>query len=157
MTAPADLMQTADGSIVISAYLPEHWAMLCNTLGVQGLIDDPRFATKDRRVANRLELVALLEQVLVTNTTDHWAALLLELGLVIGRVRTYADVARSPQLESNGIWLDVPTPGGGSYRTMKVPFRTASETHHEPTPAPELGEHTAEILTEIGLGSAPAS
>jgi crotonobetainyl-CoA:carnitine CoA-transferase CaiB-like acyl-CoA transferase len=150
MTAPADMAQTSDGHIVLSAYLDDHWRILCEALGRPEIAEDPRFATKVARVANRDELLATLEETLTTRTRAEWVAILQGAGLVVGVVKTNADVVASPQVDANGSIVQLDTPDGSVLRTVRVPFRFASWQPANTAPPPDIGEHSSIVLAELG-------
>jgi len=151
MTAPADMARTSDGHIVISAYLDDHWRILCHELGRQELIDDPRFASKVARVENRAQLLATLEETLSARTSADWLALLQRSGLVVGAVKSYADVEYSPQVRANGSIIELDTDDGSLLRTVRLPFRFADWQPSSWSPPPELGQHGLEVLDELGF------
>jgi crotonobetainyl-CoA:carnitine CoA-transferase CaiB-like acyl-CoA transferase len=150
MTAPADMARTSDGHIVISAYLDDHWQILCRELGRQELADDPRFATKVARVAHREELLATLEETLMTRTRAEWLAVLQGAGLVVGVVKSYAEIEASPQVEANGSIIELDTEDGSVVRTVRLPFRFGEWQPSRSTPPPEIGQHSVEVLGELG-------
>lgn len=124
-SAPNQAFRTRDGWVMIAAYMPERWTRLCALLGLPQLATDPRFATSPQRVADRRELVALLEQVLATKTTDEWLPLLREADILCARVATYADLLQHPQLQANGMLAAAEHPLHGRVRMPGFPVDSA--------------------------------
>lgn len=151
MTAPADLFATADGHLVISAYLDTHWRLLCESLGRPELVDDARFATKVDRVRNREALVTELEATLRTETSRGWMARLQGAGLAVGMVKSYADIEADEQVRAMGTLVDVGAAGEQApIRTVRAPAQYGSWAPQYSVRPPRLGEHSAEVLAELG-------
>jgi len=152
MTAPADLFRTADGHLVISAYLDNHWHQLCDSIGRPELVEDPRFATKIARVRNRDELVDELEATLRTDTSRGWMARLQGAGLAVGMVKTYADIEADAQVRAMGTVVTVGE--ARPVRTVRAPAQYATWQPEYALAPPELGEHTGQVLAELGYDDA---
>ena len=145
--APAsDLIATADGHIMLSAYAPAHWARLCELIDPE-LATDPRFGTNPDRVAHRPELKARLSAALSHLTRQECVDLLAPNGIVVGMVRDYAEAAASADVVGRGLLQPV---ADGSYTTLGLPFTAAETARDVPRPYPQLGQHTAEVLAELG-------
>jgi crotonobetainyl-CoA:carnitine CoA-transferase CaiB-like acyl-CoA transferase len=151
MTAPADLFRTADGHLVISAYLDNHWRLLCDSIGRPELVQDPRFATKVARVRNREALVAELEATLRGDTSRGWMARLQGAGLAVGMVKSYADIEADEQVRAMGTVVSVGGPR--AVRTVRAPAQYAAWQPEYPLAPPEVGEHTEEVLAELGYAA----
>ena len=152
MTAPADLFRTADGHLVISAYLDRHWRLLCESLGRPDLPADPRFATKVDRVRNRDALVSEMEATLRADTSRGWMARLQGAGLAVGMVKTYADIEADPQVEAMGTLVEVGEED--AFRTVRLPAQFGSWAPQHRVRAPAVGEHTDAVLREVGYSDA---
>lgn len=149
----ADIMPTRDGSLVLSAYSEIHFRRLCDLLGRSELADDPRFANNKARVENRTEMLAELHSVFATMTSDEAMGLLTPNGVVAGKINTYAEAMRSPDVEASGIFIEVSQPDGISVTTLGTPWHLASIPKPPTAGTPNLGQHTGELLLELGYAA----
>ena len=140
----ADVVTTRDGQVVLSAYTVEHFARLCDFLGKPGLVTDPRFVDNPSRVAHRRALLVEVEEVLGRLTTQECVDQLGELGLVVAAVRTYADVAASPDVGASGLMVHATGPGGDELTVPGLPFRMTGLAPPTDQRVPAAGEHTDE-------------
>jgi crotonobetainyl-CoA:carnitine CoA-transferase CaiB-like acyl-CoA transferase len=152
--APNQAFRTRDGWVMIAAYMPERWTRLCALLGLPQLATDPRFATSPQRVANRRELVALLEQVLTTKTTDEWLPLLREADILCARVATYQDLLQHPQLRANGMLAAAEHPLHGRLRMPGFPVNSVQANARPHRAAPACGQDTRRVLRDAGYADA---
>src|SRR3546814_4045828 len=95
MSAPYQAVRSKDGYFVMGATNQKLWRLLCDTLGRQELVDDPRFANIPARLANRPVLIEELEKSFVTRTSDEWVELLLAVGIPAGTMYTYPEAFES--------------------------------------------------------------
>ncbi|SPA33139.1 Carnitine dehydratase [Cupriavidus taiwanensis] len=151
-SAPNQAFQTADGWIMVAAYMPDRWRRLCETLGLPALIDDPRFATSPLRVSNREAMVEALTRVFVTRTTDAWLEVLQAADILCARVATYADVVGHPQVAANCMLAEVRHGTLGTIRMPGFPISSAASNSQAMRPAPACGQDTAAVLREAGYG-----
>jgi len=140
-----------DGSSINLAVQNDgQWRRLCAIVLRQAdLADDPRFATNELRLANRDQLEGVIESLLADDTRDSAEARLAEADVPFGTVNDIQAVLSHPQLEARGRWFDIPSPVG-SLRALHHPLNIVGM----PRPAgavPALGEHTEEVLAELGL------
>ncbi|MGH3024422.1 MAG: CaiB/BaiF CoA transferase family protein [Gaiellaceae bacterium] len=135
------------GLAVLSA---DHWRALCEVLGRPELLVEERWATNEGRVAGRDELEPLLEEVFAERPAAEWLERLEAARVPCGAVNDVADVVAHPQLAHNRLVTEVGSPAG-RLPVVGSPFLVDGE--RPPTGAvPALGEHTTEVLAEIGLG-----
>lgn len=145
----ADLMTTSDGAFVVSAASQAHFARLCEVIGRPDLTTDERFATNMARVQNKADLLANLRAAFAEMTTADAVAKCSANGVVTGRINTYADVVVNPDVVESGIFVTV---GSGDDEASVVGHPvTFRGTPRSRRGAPEVGQHTDEVLTELGL------
>lgn len=145
-TQPSDAFRTADGYVVISAYVPKHWELLCRTIDRPDLLDDERFADQRSRSINYSELSDELESTLTTKTSAEWVELLRRNGLMACLPYTWKQVVDTPLFEENKLALDVGS-GDNAVTLIRTPARYSTFTAAATDPPPAVGEHNAEFLT----------
>lgn len=150
-SAPNEALRCADGWIMVAAYHPARWVAFCELLGIPELAKDARFAKAADRLANRPELVALLEQQLCKKSKLEWLALLQQADIICGPINDYSEVVESPVFRAADLTEQVEHPNAGVLALPRSPFRTPGEPLLRP--APMLGQHTSEVFK--GLGCTP--
>lgn len=145
-TQPSDAYKASDGYLVISAYVPKHWAKLCQIIGRPDLIDDERFADQRSRAINYPELTDELESALAAKTAAEWVELLQEGGLMACLAYTWKQVVDTPLFAENDLALKV---GGGddAVTVIRTPARYSSFDARVTEPPPDAGQHNAEFLS----------
>lgn len=151
---PAEAYPTKDGMIQVVMMNPDQYDRFCRALGDDALATDPRFATNDARLANYDEFRTRVERVLAGGTTAEWQERFERAQIAAGPVYEFDEVFTDPQVKHLGLVVEVDQPGYGTARMLGFPVRASATPAAIRRPAPLLGEHTAEILGEIGV-SAP--
>lgn len=153
--APYQAYRTSDGYMTIGGNTESMWRLLCaDVLQAPGLLDDPRYATKAGRLAHLDELEADIEAVTTTRTTDEWVARLDEARVPGGPVLTYDKALADEHVVASGMVAEMEHPVMGTIRTLSPPIKMSQTPPQIRLPAPAVGEHTAEVLGELGLESA---
>lgn len=151
LTGPYQALRTADGWITVGANNPKLWSLLCDAIGSPGLENDPRFATNDSRMENMSELVDELEKTLRRESTEHWVSVLLDAGVPAGPILDYGQVAQDPHALARGMIRELEHPVEGTVKTLGNPIHLSETPPRMERPAPLLGEHTRQVLAEIGV------
>jgi crotonobetainyl-CoA:carnitine CoA-transferase CaiB-like acyl-CoA transferase len=147
---PYQLFPVADGRVSIGAGNDRQFHACLGVLGLPHLADDPRYATNEARVANRASLGALMSAATATFTRDALLAELESVGVPAGPINSVADVFADPQVVHRGLRLDLPRAGGGTVPAVRTPIRMSETPLAYERPSPRLGEHTADVLSELG-------
>ncbi len=145
LIVPYQVFETADGELMIVAANDRLFAKACDAVGAPELATDPRFATNPLRIANREELIPLLQARTATRTTADLLARLREAGVPASPVNDLAGVAEEPQLRATGILQEL-----AGHELVSPPFAVDGERVRYRSEPPLLGQHTAEILAESG-------
>ena len=130
---------------------PEQWDRFCYALDDPDLVRDPRFATNDARLDNREEFRARVEATLATATTAEWVTRLEKATIACGPIYELDEVFADPQVQHLGLITEIEQPGWGRVKMLSFPVRGSTLDARVRRPAPRLGEHTAEILDEVGI------
>lgn len=132
------------------------WAPFCRAMGRPDLIDDPRFAAVEVRVQHMAELIALFDAAFAQQDLAYWEKTLTEYDIPYTSIHNYQEITDDPQMAAEGIFVEVDHPKYGRFRTIDSPFKVEGQEKVKPTAAPELGEHTLEILTDLGVSEEKA-
>lgn len=150
--SPYGGFRTQDGWIVLAgAGSDDLWLRLCEALGAEDLPADPRFGDNGQRVRHREALTAALEEILLKETSAHWLERLGAAGVPASDVRDLQQVFSSGQADALGIVQELEHASAGGYRVVGQPVRLDLEPLPYASPAPRLGEHTSEVLHEVGV------
>jgi crotonobetainyl-CoA:carnitine CoA-transferase CaiB-like acyl-CoA transferase len=155
--ALANTYATSDGRWLILVFVGEDkdWPGLVKALGRPDLLTDPRFVDSAHRHANAIELAQTLNQEFAKRPLNYWREVLDKEHTTFGVVQTISEIAKDPQLIANNIIrpIEGANEDSGEF-TVDSPIKIASEDKVRPRPAPRLGQHSIEILQEMGYKAA---
>jgi len=147
--------RTADDRWVL-LFMPEAhwWPRFCEAVGRPQWAQDPRFATVATRREHMPLITDLMDELFATRTLAQWGETLDGAGLTWGPAATVSEVAADPHLDAVGAFPELEHPVVGTFRTVAVPMRVRGADLAPRGPAPELGQHTREVLLELGMSAA---
>jgi crotonobetainyl-CoA:carnitine CoA-transferase CaiB-like acyl-CoA transferase len=153
IAAPYGLFPTRDGRIALAPADDAFFGRLMDVLGCPELKDDPLYRTQTARVANRQRINAIVGGKLALHGTDHWVEVLNAAGVPSGPVHEVAEVFRDPQIVAQDMVMEVEQPGHGLVRMLGFPMKFSATPCTVRRPAPELGQHSDEVLAELGFSA----
>jgi crotonobetainyl-CoA:carnitine CoA-transferase CaiB-like acyl-CoA transferase len=150
---PYQPMPCADGTLVVATGSERLWRLFCEVLGLEHLVDDHRFATNADRAAHREELMTLVESVMREGSVERWSTAFGAAGVPAGPINSLDDLYDDEWSVDRGHHVTMDHPGVGTYHGTGFPVHVSGPgaTPPEPSsPPPLLGQHTAEVLAELG-------
>jgi crotonobetainyl-CoA:carnitine CoA-transferase CaiB-like acyl-CoA transferase len=148
---PYQVFRTADKDVIIAVGSDKQWAQLCAVLDLGPAVrDDPRYANNQARLAHRAEVVALLQDRLAVWPAAKLLERLRAAEIPCGPINNVADTLADPHYQARGNVVEQTHPLAGAVRSLANPVRLADTPVSYRRPAPTLGEHSAEVLQELG-------
>ena len=151
MTAPYQAMACSDGYFVMGANNQKLWQQLCQLLDRSELLEDPRFLTISLRLANRPALEAELERSFRQQPKDYWVSTLLDAGIPAGPILSYPEAFGSEHAAARGMRMEIDHPVEGKVLNIGFAVKLSGTPQEVRRHPPLLGEHTAEVLGEMGI------
>lgn len=154
LNAPYQAFQTSDGWINVGAANQSNWLRFLKVVSARDLNDDPRFATNQDRMHNLSALVDILNGYLSRDTTENWLARMDAALLPAGPVNDILQMHDDPQARARDMIVEVDHPRAGKVKTLGHPVKYSETPASVVRPAPGLGQHTRDILNQVGYESA---
>ena len=151
---PYETFATADGELAVAVGSERQWPRFCEALGLPELAGDPRFATNGDRVERREELRTILAARFVEQPTTAWGAALDAADVPWGAIADVLSALASSEAAALAAVVDIEHPVLGALRQVGIPLRFSETPGSIRTAPPLLGEHTDEVLTEMGYAAA---
>lgn len=150
LNAPYQAFATADGWITVGAANQGNWLKLLSVLDTKDLQEDARFASNDLRMANLSELIDILNPIFELKTTKQWLEILSDVGVPAGPVLDIKQMHADPQVLAREMVTSVPHHRLGEVNTIGHPVKFSATPVEINKGAPQHGQHTHEVLTELG-------
>ena len=132
------------------AQTERYWPILCRALDREDLLGDSRFSSHEKRCQNSELLISIIDGIMATKNLDEVKGRFYEEGLVWAPAQTLTEVINDPQLVANEVFIEYDHPSVGRFRGIDSPIKLSRCTNKAKAPAPELGQHTEEVLLELG-------
>jgi formyl-CoA transferase len=152
MTAPYQAMAASDGYFVMGANNQKLWEKLCTLMDRRELLQDERFSTISLRLANRAALQEELERTFRERPKEHWVEALLAAGLPAGPILTYPEAFESEHGKARRMRMEIDHPIEGKVPNIGFAVKLSGTPQQVRRHPPLLGEHTREVLGELGIG-----
>jgi formyl-CoA transferase len=146
--SPYETFPASDGWINVGVANDKFWSSLCDAIGQNNLLADPRFDSAPNRASNRVVLAEILQPIFARKPRSEWLETLRVAGIPCGAIKTVGEVCETPQLNERGMVQTLRHPASGDLRFIARPIRFDEMPPAASSPPPMLGEHTAEILSE---------
>jgi len=152
MTAPYQAMASSDGYFVMGANNQKLWVQLCTLMNRKELLQDERFSTISLRLANRAALQDELEATFKQQPKDYWVETLLANGIPAGPILSYPEAFGSEHAKVRGMRMEIDHPVEGKVPNIGFAVKLSGTPQQVRRHPPLLGEHTHEVLAELGIG-----
>lgn len=150
---PYQAFKARDVYINIAVGNDQLWGKFCKAVGLEGIVNDPRFATNAKRVQNRDEVVKAVGDLIATKNGEEWLKILTEAGIPCGPIYTVDKIFSDPQVIHRQMVTELHHPKAGTIKVTGNPVKL-SDTPGEPSVAPPLlGQHTQEVLEGLGYSA----
>lgn len=151
MSAPYQAFAASDGHFVVGAANQRLWLRLCEVIDRADLIDDPRFGDNKDRLTHRAELARELAAVFATRSIDEWIATLLAAGIPAAPINDYRQALESDHAAARQTVIEIEHPVEGVFPVLGFAAKLSGTPARVRRPPPLLGEHTTELLRELGI------
>ncbi|MGY8638937.1 CoA transferase [Bradyrhizobium sp. 14AA] len=151
---PYQAFEAADGPIMIGVANDNLWRKFCGVAGLDAIVDDPKFRTNADRVKHRAETLQHVQSVIATRAVAHWNAVLNEVGIPCSPINTLAQLLEHPHTKADTLVMQYDHPAAGRLNCVGHPVTFVGEERSPGLPPPLLGQHTDEVLKELGLSAA---
>jgi crotonobetainyl-CoA:carnitine CoA-transferase CaiB-like acyl-CoA transferase len=151
MSAPYQAVKASDGFFVIGANNQKLWWQLCEEIKRPELADDERFVNISARLGNREALIEELEKSFATQTVEEWVTQFLKVGIPAGQIHTYPEAFESAHARHRQMRIDIEHPVEGVVPNIGFPVKLMGTPQDIRRHPPLLGQHTEEVLMELGI------
>jgi crotonobetainyl-CoA:carnitine CoA-transferase CaiB-like acyl-CoA transferase len=146
---PYQTLRTKTRDLAIAVGSEKLWKVFCPAIGRPEMLTNPNFADNRLRVTHREELIGIVQEALLTRSYEEWEQIFLKAGIPVGAVNNIGQVVDHPQVKARGSLMEMNHPRSGPVMMAGPPVRLSRTPGSVRTPAPGLGEHTAEALHDL--------
>jgi crotonobetainyl-CoA:carnitine CoA-transferase CaiB-like acyl-CoA transferase len=150
---PYQAFEAADGPIMIGVANDNLWRKFCAVAGLGTIVDDARFRTNADRVAHRAETLGHVQSAIATKTVEQWNAALTEVGIPCSPINTLAQLLEHAHTKASKVIMQYDHAEAGRLNCVGHPVTFLGEERGPGLPPPTLGQHTDQILREMGLSA----
>ena len=150
---PFGPLKAKDGDVLTIFGTGPMWPDFCKLVGVEHLADDPRFSTDEARSNNREEIGRILDEVFSKKTRAEWQQIFRDARMRCDPCLTYEEISKHPQVEANDMIYNMNHQVQGEIKMLGVPVKLKGTPAKPQGPSPMLGQHTEEILLDIGYST----
>ncbi|NOQ87119.1 MAG: CoA transferase [Deltaproteobacteria bacterium] len=147
---PYQAFKAKDVFINIAVGNDQLWERFCKAVSLENVMNDPKFATNAKRVENREEIVKIISDLIVTKDGEEWLKILTDAGIPCGPIYTVDKVFADPQVLHREMVKELDHPKAGKVKVTGIPIKLSDTPGEVETAPPVLGQHTQEVLTELG-------
>lgn len=150
---PYEVFKASDGALMIGVANDNLWRKFCKVAGLENIVDDPRFRTNADRVKNREATLNHVKPVIAKRTVAYWDETLAAIGVPCSPINSLGQLLAHPHTKSTGMILEYEHPVAGPLKTIAQPVLMNDEHRTAGRPPPTHGQHTDEVLAELGLSA----
>lgn len=150
---PYGTFRARDGHLIIACASEALWARLCTVLGLEEVRDDPRYRLNRERVVRRAEVRRIIEEKLAQRDAAEWIELLEQAGIPAGPIYSIPEMLQDAHVRARGFVIEQEHPTAGVLRALASPLHLSETPATYRLPPPLLGQHTDEILAELGFSA----
>ena len=147
---PYQAFKAKDVFINIAVGNDQLWERFCKAVGLENVMNDPKFATNAKRVENREEIVKIISDLIVTRDGEEWLKIITDAGVPCGPIYTVDKIFADPQVLHREMVKELDHPKAGKIKVTGIPIKLSDTPGEVETAPPVLGQHTQEVLTELG-------
>jgi len=149
-SAPNEAFEANDGWIMVAAYLGDRWSRFCTIIEMPQLIDDSRFSSSSLRVVNRKQMRTELKEIFASKSSAHWIECFERSDILCSKVCDYKDLMSNSALHHLNLITVIEGANGHIYKSPGFPVNSRESLSAPHRAPPKLGQHTQEVLDELG-------
>ncbi len=153
--SPYGVYEAADGPLAVAPSTAQTWVSLCKVLEREDLLEDPRFKTNALRRENRSQINRIVADIIKTKTRQEWMDLLNPVGVPAGPINNLREAFEDPQVRHQKMVMELPQPGG-PVKAAGFALKMKDTPARVEMPSPQLGEHTRQVLSQMGYSEKEA-